>query len=140
MAKHNRRQMLNSSLIFFGTIGIVLTFLFQDFSFLNYWSLSEQTEFIVRKAIRVLLNDVFMLLIIAAWFKDKKVTELAIFIQLLDGFILLPFYLLLKLHFEGNSEISSPLLSQLHRLIINPTLMILLIPAVYYQKYSAKEK
>jgi len=139
MVNQSRQRALNSFLICFGVTGIALTFLFQDFSFLNHWLLSEHTEFIVRKALRVLLNDVFMLLIIAMLFRDKKITELAIFIQLLDGIILLPIYLLLKLHFEGSSEISSPLLSQLHRLIINPTLMILLIPAVYFQKYSAQE-
>ncbi len=99
---------------------------------------TEQTQFILRKALRVLLNDVFMLIFITAWFKDWKVTRLAIVVQLIDGLILLPLYLIVKLELEGTSEISTPLLSQFHRLIINPTLMILLIPAIYFQKLSRK--
>ena len=79
-----------------------------------------------------------MLLILWAWFKDPFVTRLAIWIQLIDVFILLPVYLYFKLSMEGISEISMPVLSQLHRLIVNPTLMILLIPAVYFQKYSQR--
>jgi hypothetical protein len=59
---------------------------------------------------------------------------LAVFIQLIDLVVLLPIYLLIKLAMEGDEEISSPLLSQFHRLIVNPTLMILLLPAIYFQR------
>src|SRR5579871_205245 len=120
-------------------VGVMLTFLLQDFSWVENWSTSDDVVFILRKTFRVVLNDIFMLIFISNWFQDWKITRLAIFIQLLDGLILLPLYLFLKLHFEGTSEISSPLLSQFHRLIINPTFMILLIPAVYFQKFSARE-
>lgn len=111
-------------------------FLGQEFLFLQGWNLSEQNEFIARKVLRVFLNDLFMLVFIAAWFKDSRVTRLAILIQLVDSLILLPLYLVVKLNVEGPGEISAPLLSQFHRMIINPTLMILLIPAVYFQRYS----
>ena len=136
MTAINSSRMLTAALIGFGMLGVVLTFLFQDFSFLNRWDFSEPTLFIIRKTLRVFLNDLFMLIIISAWFNDKQVTRLAIFIQIIDGLFLLPMYLILKLEIEGSSEISSPLLSQFHRLIINPTLMILLIPAIYFQKQS----
>ena len=119
--------------------GVILTYLFQDFSFLSTWSITENTRFVLRKVLRVFLNDLFMLLFIAAWFKEWRYTRFAITIQLIDGLVLLPFYLVLKLLLEGSSEISLPLLSQLHRLIVNPTLMILLIPAVYFQKFSRSE-
>ncbi|MCE2996813.1 MAG: hypothetical protein LW863_14525, partial [Flammeovirgaceae bacterium] len=75
-----------------------------------------------------------MLLIIHLWFRSASITKLALWIQLVDMLILLPIYLVLKLRIEGDSEISSPLLSQLHRLIVNPTLMILLFPAIYFQR------
>jgi exosortase F-associated protein len=120
-------------------IGIAFTYIFQDFDFVSNWGFSENATFAVRKALRVLLNDVFMLLFIGACFKDVKVTRLALAIQLIDSFLLLPGYLILKLTLEGDSEVSIPLLSQLHRLIINPTLMILLIPAVYFQKFTKRE-
>ncbi|MGC4023581.1 MAG: hypothetical protein QM734_17315 [Cyclobacteriaceae bacterium] len=113
-----------------------MTFLFQEFSFLDSFNISENQRFVLRKILRVVLNDFFMLIFLTTWFKDWRVTRLAIVIQLIDGFILLPIYLFFKLDLEGSSEISAPLLSQFHRLIINPTLMILLIPAVYFQKFS----
>jgi exosortase F-associated protein len=75
-----------------------------------------------------------MLLIIHALFRDPSVTRLAWYIQLVDTLILLPIYLIIKLTYEGDTELSIPLLSQLHRLIVNPTLMVLLIPAVYYYR------
>jgi exosortase F-associated protein len=121
-------------LITVGIGGIIATFLFQEFTFLNRFDLSPTVVFIIKKAGRLLLNDLFMLLIIFAWFNSKSITRLAIVIQLIDAFILLPIYLVFKLSYEGSSEISSPLLSQFHRLIVNPTLMLLLIPAMYFQK------
>ncbi len=127
---------LNKSLIALAVLGIMLTFLFQEFTFLSNLNISGNAQFILRKVLRVLLNDFFMLIFIAAWFKEWRITRLAIAIQLIDSLILLPAYLVLKLWAEGNAEISIPLLSQLHRLIINPTLMILLIPAVYFQRLS----
>ncbi|MBS1949720.1 MAG: hypothetical protein OJF59_002655 [Cytophagales bacterium] len=123
----------------FSIVGIVFVYLFQDFPFLATLIVSEQGLFVGRKLLRVILNDLFMLLFIAVWFKDKQVTRLALLIQLIDSFVLLPIYLYYKLSTEGVSEISDPFLSQFHRLIINPTLMILLIPAVYFQKISSKK-
>jgi exosortase F-associated protein len=121
-------------LIALGIGGIIATFLFQEFTFLNRFDLSPGLAFIIKKAGRLLLNDLFMLLIIFAWFNSRSITRLAIFIQLIDALILLPIYLIFKLTYEGSSEISSPLLSQFHRLIVNPTLMLLLVPALYFQK------
>ncbi len=121
-----------------GAAGVVLVFLFQDFLFLDAMMLSEEAKFILRKVLRVLLNDVSMLLIIIGWFRDREVARLAIWIQAIDLFVLLPLYLVFKVSLEGTSEISTPALSQLHRLIINPTLMILLIPAVYFQRYAKR--
>ncbi len=138
MIKVHEGGWLNKSLIAISILGITVTFLSQDFSFLEAWNLSDQQGFIARKVFRVLLNDLFMLIFISAWFKDRRVTKLAIAIQLIDGLILLPTYLAIKLWMEGPSEISAPLLSQFHRIIVNPILMILLIPATYFQRISNK--
>jgi exosortase F-associated protein len=129
---------MNVLLIASGIAGVMCTYLLQDMEFAAALGLSERAEFVVRKAFRVALNDLFMLVLVGAWFRDKSVTRLAILIQLIDGLILLPIYLVVKLHFEGASEVSMPLLSQFHRIIVNPTLMLLLIPAVYFQR--AKQK
>lgn len=119
-------------------VGLALVFLFQRVDILDILcgdcAFHSYTRFAVKKILRVLLNDSFMLLFIHALFRDPSVTRLAWYVQLVDTLVLLPIYLVIKLSYEGDAEISMPLLSQLHRLIVNPTLMVLLIPAVYYQR------
>ncbi len=125
-----------------GVLGILFTYIFQDLTFFNSL-LGNLTSinfiFALRKLVRLFLNDIFMLVIISAWFRNASITRLAIGVQLVDLFILFPIYLFIKLKWEGDSEVSSPLLSQFHRLIINPTLMILLIPAIYFQKIAKRK-
>jgi exosortase F-associated protein len=130
------------TVLLFAVAGLACVYLFQK---RDVWGLvcncsSEPwVHFAINKSIRLLVNDLFMLTIIYFWFYDKTVTRLALWIQLVDTFVFLPIYLILKLKLEGESEISSPLLSQFHRLIINPTLMILLFPAIYFQRYGEKK-
>lgn len=123
--------------------GLALVFLFQGVDLLDICgdcTFHAYTRFAARKIFRVLLNDSLMLLFIHALFLDRSVTRLAWYVQLIDTLILLPIYLFVKLYYEGDGEISMPLLSQLHRLIVNPTLMVLLIPAVYYQRIRAGQQ
>lgn len=123
--------------------GLALVFLFQSADILDLCpgcSFHPYTHFVARKVTRVILNDSLMLLFIHALFRDPSVTRLAWYVQLVDTFVLLPIYLFVKLYYEGDAEISMPLLSQLHRLIVNPTLMVLLIPAVYYQRSRAAQR
>lgn len=129
-------------LLVIGPIGLMSVFLFQHFdaaSFFAQREVSPNANFAINRAIRLLLNDAFMLMLVVGWFYDRSITKLALFVQIIDFFILLPIYLFFKLNWEGNSEISSPLLSQFHRLIVNPTLMILLFPAVYFQLITKKK-
>lgn len=123
-------------------VGLAFVFLFQRVDVLNVCdscAFHPYTHFAVKKILRVLLNDSFMLLFIHALFRDAAVTRLAWYVQIVDTLILLPVYLIIKLTYEGDAEISTPLLSQLHRLIVNPTLMVLLIPAVYYHRIKNLE-
>jgi exosortase F-associated protein len=119
--------------------GLALIYLLQESltpsSLLNT-QIPASTDFILKKLVRVTLNDLCMLLFLYAWFNSKSITKLGLWVQAIDTFILLPVYLIIKLNFEGTSEISTPLLSQWHRLIVNPTLMLLLIPAIYYQRFT----
>lgn len=129
-------------LIILSLAGLALVFLFQHVDPIYVVCRCEvhpYTHFAMRKFIRVLLNDGFMILLIHAWFYERSITKLAFYVQLVDTFILLPVYLMIKLALEGDSEISSPLLSQFHRLIVNPTLMLLIIPAVYYQRLTGSK-
>lgn len=119
--------------------GLALIYLMQESLVLSSWfhfEISANTDFVFKKLIRVTLNDLCMLLFLYAWFNNKSITQLGLWVQAIDTFVLLPIYLLTKLTFEGTSEISTPLLSQWHRLIVNPTLMLLLIPAIYYQRFK----
>ena len=146
MAEKNLKESIGSFsreslwLMAIAIAGLAMVYLFQNADILNLCSsctFHPYTHFVVRKIVRVLLNDTFMLLFIHALFKDQSVTRLAFYIQLVDTLVLLPVYLAIKLAYEGDAELSMPLLSQLHRLIVNPTLMVLLIPAVYYQRSRA---
>ena len=121
--------------------GLALIYVFQYTDFL--WlvtghAFAEEYHFVVNRMTRILVNDSCMLLLIYAIFRDRKVLTLAFYIQLIDLFVLFPLYLFLKLPGEGVSELSTPFLSQFHRLIVNPTLMVLLIGGVYYQKLGIK--
>lgn len=125
-----------------GIAGLALIYVFQDYLDPNTLlrdQISSTTAFIIKKSLRLILNDTCMLLIISAWFANASITKTALWVQAFDMFVLLPLYLVLKLSIEGTSEISTPLLSQLHRLIVNPTLMILYIPAIYYQRINKKD-
>lgn len=119
--------------------GLALIYLLQEsltLSALLTIQLADNVEFVFKKLIRVTLNDLCMLLFLYAWFNNRSIIKLGLWVQAADTFILLPIYLLIKLSVEGTSEISTPLLSQWHRLIVNPTLMLLLIPAIYYQRFK----
>lgn len=126
--------------LFLACLGLAIVFLFQDFDILASLDIQAHpyVHFVVRKTLRLVVNDLFMVLFIYAWFYTPTITSMAWKLQLIDTFILLPIYLVLKLLLEGDGEISSPLLSQLHRLIINPTLLVLYIPAVYFQQLKEK--
>jgi exosortase F-associated protein len=125
-------------------VGLAAVYLFQYTDFLYLISgknFSAEYHFIVNRLTRILVNDTCMLILIYALFMDRQILKLTVAIELIDVLVLFPIYLSLKLPSEGVAEISSPLLSQFHRLIVNPTLMILLIPAIYYQRITRiKEK
>jgi exosortase F-associated protein len=121
------------TLFFAGLIALALIFVFQDVAVLNQVDMHPYLRFSLRKMVRVVINDAAMLLIIYALFNKVGITRLAWRLFLIDLLVLLPVYLLVKLTIEGDSEISSPVLSQFHRLIVNPVIMLLLIPAVYFQ-------
>jgi exosortase F-associated protein len=99
--------------------------------------LSPALVFSVNRYMRIVLNDVACFCIIYAFFGSRHLA-LAFWVFLIEILVILPVYLVIKLTLEGDSEISSPLLSQVHRLIVNPVLMFLLILGFLYQKISEK--
>lgn len=126
---------------------LVLVFVFQRFnyavaltSFLTEGLQITQpnTIFIINKTIRLVLNDMACMVLIYAWFKERKYLTVSFYLFLVEVFLLLPIYFIVKLSLEGDSEISSPLLSQIHRLIVNPLLMFLLMVGFVYQRARMK--
>jgi len=82
---------------------------------------------------RFVLNAFFSLLIIYFLFKDLTITKFA---SILYGFlfiILMLFFFVLVSYF---SESNNFLLFYIRRFIIQPLFLILLIPAIYFQKKS----
>jgi exosortase F-associated protein len=122
-------------------VGLALIYLFQYTDFLQLLTgsqFSPEYHFIANRMVRILVNDTCMLVLIYALFRDPGAVRLAFYIQVIDILVLFPLYLLLKLPAEGASELSSPFLAQFHRLIVNPTLMVLLIGGIYYQRMGIK--
>lgn len=121
--------------------GLGLVYLFQYTDFLYLFSGAEfapEYHFMVNRLVRIFANDCFMLVLIYAIFMEPKVVRLGFYVQLIDLLVLFPLYLSIKLPTEGISELSSPFLSQFHRLIVNPTLMVLTIGGIFYQKLGTK--
>jgi hypothetical protein len=85
--------------------------------------------------LRLLANDLICFFMISSIFKEKSYRQIAFVVFMIELLVILPIYLFLKLSLEGTSEISSPLLSFIHRLIVNPTLMILTGIGLAYQKF-----
>jgi exosortase F-associated protein len=119
-------------------------YLFQRQSILQLLNLSfavdSNVPFVINRTVRLIVNDVACFFLIYALFEEQKYLRVAFIIFLLELFVILPAYLIIKLTLEGNSEISSPLLSQIHRLIVNPMLMVLLIIAFMYQRLTTQRK
>ena len=122
-------------------VTLMVMYLFQrfDFSILT-GEHSDNVRFIINKSVRFLVNDVACLALILAIFNKPNYLRLSAWIFLTELLVLLPLYFTLKLTLEGDSEISSPLLSQLHRMIVNPLLMIVLMMGFVYQDYFWNRK
>ena len=112
--------------------GLLLIFLFQrtDVALAlgiedNFW------RFIFNRSLRFVLNDALAILLIYALFYERKYAWFAFMVQLFGLFFILIPYFILKFNLPGYN---GPLISFLHRLVLNPTLILLLIPAFYYQR------
>lgn len=122
-------------LLFIGMAMLVAVYTFQRINAAGVLGqLHPNVVFVINRTTRLILNDLACFLIILALFRGGKYLKIAFWLFLVELFVILPFYFLVKLSMEGDSEISSPLLSHVHRLIVNPMLMILLIGGFLYQQ------
>ncbi len=113
--------------------GLVAVFLFQGTDIANLLGYGDPAihRFLINRTIRFLLNDAFAIGIIYALFNEKKYVIFSLYVQLAGVILFLIPYFILKLYW---TTYNGPMISFLHRLILNPTLLMLLIPAFYYQR------
>ena len=127
-----------SMLLMLSVFGLIVIYIFQKFDYLNSItgnssSFHPDFVFVFNRLSRFLINDLLAILLIYSVFWNKRYVYLGLLITLFELLIILPVYFYFKLSLEGNSEISSPLLSFLHRITIHPILILLLIPGIYLQ-------
>src|SRR6267154_1313339 len=118
--------------------GLALFYVFQQVDYLHFFfagAFGANTVFIFNKTFRLVANDLLCVVLIVALFEKKKYVRVAFLLFAFELVSVMPLYFWIKLTLEGDSEISSHLLSQIHRLIVNPMLMVILIAGFYYQKY-----
>jgi exosortase F-associated protein len=126
------RKYLNGMWVFLALAGLLFVFLFQRVDVAETMGLQEATSrFIVNRSLRFIVNDLLMILLIYGLFHDQKYILFAIWVQVFGLFVVLIPYFVIKVYFPAYN---GPLISFLHRLVLNPLLMALLIPAFFYQK------
>jgi len=127
-------------LIALGISVLGMVYIFQRVSWTSWWPgpVHTHVEFVVNRVARLVLNDLACMLIMLAVFRERKYMVVGFMVFALELLVILPIYLVVKLSLEGSSEISSPLLSHIHRLIVNPMLMVLLMIGFFYQKVRAR--
>lgn len=115
----------------FACSGLASVYLFQDLG-IGASLLPEEPglRFIMVKTFRFLVNDLFAIGLIWSIFPGRGYLITALFVQLFGLIFFLIPYFILKVGF-GYGD--GPLISFLHRLILNPTLLLLLIPAFLFQ-------
>lgn len=135
--------------VFIGVLGLVLVYVFQNQifydPFINYLVNPQNPvipnyvgwKYVASKALRFLLNDGFALMVIWGLFKKESYIRFAVIVFFIGFLILLPIYLFLAINYYIETQ---SFLNHLHRLVLNPVLMMLLIPAFYYQQSLEKKK
>jgi exosortase F-associated protein len=128
----NQRTKFRIGIGVFSVAGLVLVFLFQRLDAAILMGVEQNVwRFIINRSIRFIINDVLAILLIYSLFYERKYVLFAVWVQVFGMiFVLIP-YFIIKFNFPGYN---GPLISFLHRLVLNPTLLLLLIPAFYYQK------
>lgn len=130
----NKIGFMQGMLVIVSLLGLVCVYLFQRLDVAAALGIkTEMWNFITNRSIRFLLNDLLGILLIYALFQERRFVWFALLVQVFGLiFILTPYFVIRFKH----PELNGPLISFLHRLVLNPILVLLLIPAFYYQKIS----
>lgn len=116
-------------------IGLMIVFIGQKINLADALGIANHTyrDFIINRSFRFILNDILAFGIIYSLFPDRKYLLFALYVQLAGLIFLLVPYFFLRYYAE---DLNGPLLNFLHRLILNPLLMLLLIPSFYFLKHK----
>lgn len=128
-------------------VGLALFYGLQEFDFVNWQFRFNQSfggamepgtevNFIISRLVRFLANDLLCILLIYALFNNRRFVIFGFYVQLFGLVVLFPIYIYLTLNAASNAEYSA--LVPLYRLVMNPILMVLLIPAFYFQQKLKK--
>jgi exosortase F-associated protein len=114
-------------------VGLLLIFIFQGVDVAEIFTAVEPGigRFLINRSLRFLLNDACVIGLIYALFSDRKYVVFSLYVQVFGMIFILAPYFVIKVRFP---QYNGPLVSFLHRLVLNPTLLLLLIPAFYYQR------
>ena len=113
---------------------LVVVFLFQRIDIGAMVGIENTSwRFVANRSIRFLLNDALAIVLIYALFQERKYVVFSIWVQLFGMVLILMPYFIIKFKYP---YYNGPLVSFLHRLVLNPTILLLLIPAFYYQRKS----
>jgi exosortase F-associated protein len=141
MEKQSKLQLHSRGGVLLSISLLACVYVFQNFDYVNTFlnairlpAASPVTTFVINKTFRLVLNDFFCFGLIYSLFGERKYVRTAFFVFCFELLFILPVYFIIKLNIEGTSEISSPLLSQIHRLVVNPMLMLILIIGFYFQR------
>src|SRR5688572_8342843 len=112
--------------------GLVFVFLFQRWDVASLFDIRTPiNRFLFNRTVRFLLNDAFAVGLIYSLFRKSKYVVFSLYVQVVGVIFFLVPYFVLKIYYP---TYNGPLISFLHRLMLNPTLLLLLIPAFYYQR------
>jgi exosortase F-associated protein len=113
-------------------VGLLVIYLFQRTDISSIFGINGyMPRFIFNRSVRFLLNDICAMGIIYALFQQRKYLIFALWVQVAEILLFLIPYFLIRANFPAYNGV---LISFLHRLIFNPILLLLLIPAFYYQR------
>lgn len=127
-----KRSTLRLTIGVLSLLGLLCVYLFQRTNVAELLGVANDSyrDFVINRSIRFILNDVMALGIIYSLFPERKFVMFAVYVQVVGlVFFLIPYFLL-----RYYTDLHGPLLNFLHRIILNPILMLLLIPAFYFLK------
>lgn len=116
-----------------------LTFFKNDYLYLDSPMLDSSSRDILKvtffTALRFLINSVISLIIIYVFFKDKGIVQFSALIYGLAFVVLVGLYLYFVINPRQEDYF---IFFNVRRFLIQPLLLLLLLPAFYYQQLKAK--